>query len=260
MNARPGLFTAAALAALAAGGCHYLQGHLMEQVKATGPVTDKQAKVDGFDKMSVEGPFEVLFTVGPTKEIKVEAQKEVLELTNVMVEGGTLRIFLSKPVSTDKPIKVYVASPNLTDLKISGACTFKADGTLAGPLKAEVSGASTLQATANMTDLEASGASTATVKGTKGQSLKLRGSGASTVVVVADVDNVEIEASGASTVKPGVSAKSAKVNAHGASNVKLAVGDQLDAHASGASTITYSGAATHVNSQAEGASSVNHGQ
>lgn len=253
------LLATSAFAALAAAGCSVLGHSLLEETRATGPVVSKEAAAGEFDKVLIQGPFQVDFTVGPATTPKLDAQREVVDATEIRNERGMLTVRLTKNVRTDKPIKLTISSPNLTSLEIGGACSFKVTGSVAGPLAAHVGGASNLEVSGGLTTLEVSGASRALAKGVKGASLSIEGSGASNITVVADVDRVSIKASGATQVKPGVSAKQATVEASGASSVRLAVAESLVADANGASNIRYSGPAEHVKAEAKGASSVQRG-
>lgn len=247
------------LAALAATGCSMLSNGLLEEVHATGPEVSKEATAAEFDKVLIQGPYEVAYTVGPVKAVKLDAQKEVVDATEIKIENGRLSVRMTKNVRTDKPIKLTIATPNLTALEIGGACSFKTSGTVKGPFVATVSGASSLEIAGGLSALEVSGASKVLAKGVKGQKLAIEGSGASNITVVAEVDDVAIEASGATQIKPGISAKRAAVEASGASSVRISVADQLVAEASGASDIRYNGKVTQVKSEANGASSVQRG-
>lgn len=172
------------------------------------------------------------------------------------VEGDTLVIRFAKPVHSDKPIMVTLGGPNLRGIVIDGACQFRTDGRITGPVQVEAAGASKLEAAGNLEKLQADGASTVNFTDIAVAKLRVLGDGASTALLTGEVGDLTVDVSGASTVKPGLRAKSASIRADGASSAQVSVAESLTAQANGASSIRYSGKATQVVATATGGSTV----
>lgn len=229
---------------------------LANETKAVGPVVSHEEAASRFDKIEVHGPFQVQFTVGASTPVKIEAQKEIVDATEVKVEGDTLVIRFAKPVHSDKPIMVTLGGPNLRGIVIDGACQFRTDGRITGPVQVEAAGASKLEAAGNLEKLQADGASTVNFTDIAVAKLRVLGDGASTALLTGEVGDLTVDVSGASTVKPGLRAKSASIRADGASSAQVSVAESLTAQANGASSIRYSGKATQVVATATGGSTV----
>jgi len=82
------LLTVAAVALLA-GACHV--GSKAEE-RDPGPETSRSYQVGAFDKIAVSGPYEVNVVSGGQGAISAKGGSALLDETEVVVEGGTLKI------------------------------------------------------------------------------------------------------------------------------------------------------------------------
>ena len=82
-------FTSVAAAALLAGACHV--GADAEDRDPGAQVT-RNYQVGAFDKIAVAGPYEVNVVTGGQPGVSAKGGEHLLEETEVIVEGGTLKI------------------------------------------------------------------------------------------------------------------------------------------------------------------------
>jgi hypothetical protein len=169
----------------------------------SGTVATRQIDVGSFSSLQVSHAFTVNVTVGSPEEVTVRVDDNLIDILDVGVSDGTLRIGLeSGTEATDATLEADVSVPSLDALELSGASRATVSGS-ATSLDAAVSGASNLAArglTIDELTIDVSGASSAevTVTGT----LSATASGASTLRYAGSPSVDESDASGASTIEP----------------------------------------------------------
>lgn len=143
-------------------------------------------KVKDFEKIEVDGIFEVDVTYGSKESVEVEAPKNLLSSINLNVKSGTLVIEMddNKSYKTQGGIKIHITTAKLYGFEISGASSVKLNNTL------------------------------------KDDQFSLSSSGAANFGGKVDVENAEIELDGASSVNLSGSAASANLTLSGASQLE----------------------------------------
>ncbi|RAK68189.1 head GIN domain-containing protein [Hymenobacter edaphi] len=186
--------------------------------------------VGSFEQVRASGAINVVLRQGPA-EVKVEATPEVLAQVRTEVEGNTLKIYREKSGSfhfgkTEK-VTVYVTSPRLSGIEVSGASDVKG----ASPISAE------------QFSIKVSGASDVTLQLTARQ-LTAHASGASDIRLTGRVERQQVHVSGASDYRAyELQSQQAQVEASGASDAFVYVDGELNSHSSGASDVHYKGKA-----------------
>lgn len=184
--------------------------------------------VGSFEQVRASGAINVVLRQGPA-EVRVEATPEVLAKVRTEVEGTTLKIYREKSGTfsfgkTEK-VTVYVTSPRLSGVEVSGASDVKG----ASPIAAE------------QFSIKASGASDVTLQLTA-QQLSAHASGASDIRLTGRVERQQVHVSGASDYRAyELKSQTAQVEASGASDAFVYVDGELNAHTSGASDVHYKG-------------------
>jgi hypothetical protein len=201
---------------------------------------------EGFDGVSVIGPYRVVIRAGSTYQVKAAGNTTHLDDLRVEREGGKLvirsrnRNFMSgsKWRGADK-VLVTIETPKLDRLELVGASQADVHGFGTGDLQVEQAGASQLrlQGDFNNLDIDLAGACRASLQG-KAEALSVDGAG-----------GCELDA-------PEFTARRADIDMVGGSKARLRVTESLKADAIGASVIEYSGNPTDVTKDATGASSV----
>jgi hypothetical protein len=201
--------------------------------------------VSSFHAVHISNAFDVYITQGSDERVAVSAANKA-DLGNIetKVENGVLKIRYNegkKWWGGNKKLKAYIAVKNIDDLRASGACDIKIEGSLhAASLRLNLSGATDLSG-----ELDVEG------------DLNANLSGASDMDITGSANNVTIDANGASDVKAyNFTTNTCTVDASGASGIRITVDKELSATLSGASSVSYKGGALIRNIKTSGASSI----
>lgn len=193
---------------------------MAQDVKGNKNVVKEERSITTFSKLNVGGAFNVYLNQSDETSLVVEADENLMENIKTEVNGDELRIS-SKNIKNAKALNIYLSSPKIERLKISGAATLEGENTLTA------------------------------------DDLEIIASGASEVELMLDVDELETRASGASSLTLSGSARYHEINASGASEVEAydLVTNITDAKASGAAQLRIN-ATKEVTSSKSGAGSI----
>lgn len=90
----------------------------------SGSVQNETVMVDGFTSIDVQDVAHVFISEGATQEISVDAEQEILDRMEIVVENGELRIKLDGCFDGNFTFDVFVTIPTGTTLEkveVSGA-------------------------------------------------------------------------------------------------------------------------------------------
>ena len=210
----------------------------------------EEASRKGFSRITVSGACDVHYTQGSKCSVTLRGDTAGIACMRIECDGRTLK--LSQKASYGKSsgnrndVDVYVTSPVLTavdisgaadmdmkgrikvddfDVDISGAANLDIDDMTGSNLDVDVSGAGDLdmgRITFTYAGISLSGASNCSTSSLKGGDLKLSASGASDADLDGvDVNNAYCRASGASDIDINGSVKHLEKSASGASSVNV---------------------------------------
>lgn len=207
----------------------------------SGDLASRDVPVESFTAIDAQSAFDVRLRIGPSYEVVVRADDNLIDRVRSNVSGGTLQLGLEGSVMrVTLEADVTVPDQALQSLQAGGAATIASSDRLQG----------------ESLTLEADGASTVRLE-LAVQRLEAKANGASTIDVRGSADSLIASASGASTLRMfDLSAVDAEVDADGASTAEVTASGQLDARASGASTIRYGGEPAQVSRDSSGASRI----
>lgn len=228
----------ASVIALVLSSCRLLGG---ERISGNGRIVTQQRNVSRFDGVDIGGAMEVRLRQDATPSVRVEADENLQEYIDIHVEGGTLVVVPERGFNLrpSNKIIVYVSSPDLKDVEVSGASRLIGETPISGNrLQVHVSGASEVNMDVKLSELETDI------------------SGASAVQFRGSASTVSTQASGASKVRcRDLATDETTVELSGASTAEVAANKQLNIEASGASNVRYWGNAS-INQKSSGASNV----
>ncbi len=217
-----------------------------ESITASKNIVTKSFAVGDFERISAGSIFKVVYTPATGKpKVEVRTADNVMPLVEVGVKGGTLQLRLchNGSIRSIKSVDVYVSSPSLSGITLSGAAKAEVSGGLeAKSFGVRLSGASRLEAgkvQAGSFEARLSGASKMAVESVKAASATVRASGSSNAVMGVEAANSELRLSGASRAVVEGKAAKAVYTASGAASVDAAgcVATDVVATASGASKV-----------------------
>lgn len=197
--------------------------------------------VDEFDKIQVEGIFEVDVTYGSEEKVEIEAPEHIKNRIKMKVKSKTLYFELDKnrSLTAAGKIKVHLYTEKLNDFNVSGASSIRLNNTLNDDtFTLECSGAASFKG-----DIDVSKAG-------------IEMDGAASVKLSGTADEANLELSGASHLKGfDFEVKGLKVDLSGASSTKVGCLNSLNGDVSGASSLNYEGNPTTNNVSVSGAAS-----
>jgi hypothetical protein len=229
-------------------------------IAGTGPIVNQAYEFSDFKNVEISNAFGFDISRADEYSLTISAHENLFQHLDIKKSGDTLIIRMKTGSYTNSETKAIITLPNLSTLKISGACR----GTLHG-FKANddfdlvISGASQLEinSDAGLTHVDISGASK--INGILNTSeTKVKVSGASQCDLSGSAQKGDLEISGASHFNSvDFRMQDCIVNTSGASTAKISASGTLKIVASGASTVKYSGSPTIKGLDVSGASHVN---
>ncbi len=129
------LLLSIALLAIAIQSCRKVSGR--------GPVVTENRDISGFREIKSDISGEVYLTSGPVYKVSIEAQQNIIDVIETVLNDNrlTIRVKNNTSVRAEDKIIVRITSPNIKGIILSGSGNISADGTIATPdLYMKVSG------------------------------------------------------------------------------------------------------------------------
>jgi putative autotransporter adhesin-like protein len=203
-------------------------------------------QVSGFSAIASSGPFNVYIKLDGTESVKVDADSNIINDIETVVEGNTLKIKFKdsdhqRYEHNVHKAEVYVSAKSLNALVNSGSGSTNVDGVIsADNFKVVLSGSGSIKTSVKSGDLNA------TISGSG--SIKLNGSTGDARIVISGSGQVEAK---------DLKTESANVVITGSGNVYVIAEKSVSAHITGSGNVEYSGNASVVNSRYTGSGRVN---
>ena len=196
------------------------------RIKGEGDVEKQTLDVEAFDGFTLAVSANLYVRQGDKHEIVVKAQPNIIDNIMLKMDGDHLKITYDRPVWRSKGITIYMTTPSLDKIGVSGSGNVSGDGkfTNLGELKVMVSGSG------NVTfDCEA-------------QSVYAKISGSGNVNLGGSGSSLTGQISGSGNLKAGdMEVADASVKVSGSGNVYVHATESLEASVSGSGDIKYKG-------------------
>ncbi len=191
------------------------------QTEGSGNIQKESRPVPHFDKIEVGSAFTVFLSKGDPSVI-IETDDNLNQNIETLVEDGTL-VINSSGIKNPTSLKVYVTSPNITNIELSGAARLESKNLLEYPVL----------------NIEAAGASRANIE-VNTQQLTTEVTGASRVTLRGNAVNHISEVTGASSVNAMMlKTITTTADVKGAGRMSIFAKNQINADVKDAGTITY---------------------
>lgn len=94
-----------------------------------GPVVSETRVVEAFNKIEAEFPGDIVLVQGPVREVKAEAQEDIIGDLYTTVSNGTLKIKIRNGLrlSNGSSLKVFVTIPEIAELSLKGSGNINAE-------------------------------------------------------------------------------------------------------------------------------------
>ncbi|MDQ6813057.1 MAG: DUF2807 domain-containing protein [Bacteroidota bacterium] len=216
-----------------------------ERIKGNGNIKSENRTVGKAEKIKVAGDMDVYIDQGPTS-VKVEGDENILRYIETLSndEWFEIRTKDNVNISTEKPVKVYVTTPNITDLKITGSGNITCNQKFS---------------TDNNTSFNITGSGDI-ITAINAPKVEAHISGSGNLHISGETKNVEIHISGSGNYDgPDLKAENADVSIAGSGDAELFADNKLKASVAGSGNVKYKGNAT-VDSHIAGSGSVTKAQ
>lgn len=225
--------------ALVLPSCH-ISGQ--ERVRGSGNVAKEERNVGTFKSVDLRGSIDVYLTQGPAKSAVIEADDNIVPLIELVKEGDELVVRLKKntSISTHKDMKVYLTTPEIENVRVSGSGDIKFQNKLSNNngMKVSVSGSGDLEGALNAPSIKAN----------------IAGSG--NIELSGETKELEINIAGSGNFKAKeLLSENATVGITGSGNADVHASMKLNANIMGSGDVHYKGS-PQVSSKVVGSGSV----
>jgi len=91
-------------------------------VRGTGPTESEVRTLRDFSRVELKIDAQVILTQGAQREVRIEAQRNILDILETEISGDQLEIEYGRyDVRSHDPVKVYITVPSLTEVEVSGS-------------------------------------------------------------------------------------------------------------------------------------------
>lgn len=208
-------------------------------IQGKGNIVKNERKTPAFNAIDISGAVNVILFQDSLTSVYVEADENLQQYIIAKVENNKLIIETKKSLCATKEINVYISSPSIENIDLSGAVDVKSMNKLTpSTLELNLSGACELKL-----DLLV-------------QNLDIDCSGAVKLMLTGTAVNTKLDGSGASEVEAyDLLTENFSISSSGAGEAKVNVSKKLDVDISGAGTVLYKGSPV-VNQEISGAGSI----
>ena len=193
--------------------------------KGNEKISKQERKISAFSQIEVSGAYTIILKQDSVTSVSVEADENLQSMITTKIEGKKLVIENKKSICGSIDIIVYVSTPEINTIDISGAVELNATDIIKSEkLGIYVSGAAEIDMNIICTtlDLNCSGSGKLTIKGS--------------------TDDVDADLSGASDINAyELATKNFNISSSGAGKACISVSEILDVEISGAATVYYKG-------------------
>jgi hypothetical protein len=200
--------------------------------------------VSGFSAIASSGPFNVYIKLDGNESVKVDADADVINDIETIVEGRTLEIrFKDDRENRHRNIRkadIYVEAKSLDELMSAGSGGMKAEGAInTEHFKTVLSGSGNISATVKANSVHATISGSGNIKlsgNTNDANFVITGSG--------EISGRDLKSNAVSAVITG------------SGNIYVEAEKSINAHITGSGSVLYSGNASSINSATTGSGTV----
>ncbi len=215
----------------------------LNSINGNGHVLTEERRLVNFDQINNEGQFNVYITYDTIYQAIVEAETNLIPYIRTIVNGNTLRIDSRENLRPGMPINIYIKTPDVKYIELSGSGTIVCDSVYGDNVGATISGSGSIEARlyGALADLDISGSGNMILDVESQMTYcKISGSGDMYVAGYSPEGNFNISGSGNINSFEFYQDKlDAKIS--GSGNMYVNVADFLTAKISGSGSVFYIG-------------------
>lgn len=219
-------------------GCHKPLG-----IDGNNQVTTETRQMVSFDRIVNEGSFNVYITQDSIYQVIVEAESNLIPYIRTRVNGNTLEIDTKEDLNNHSTMNIYVKTPVVNGIYLSGSGIMSIDSLEAGNVQIEISGSGNISCTtvANSVNAKISGSGTINlIATTSNTETKISGSG--NIDLTGETNTAKHSISGSGNINAyNFITKECESNISGSGNMYVNVSEILDVYISGSGSVFYMG-------------------
>jgi len=220
-------------------GCYKAWHH----VEGNNDVQTETREFPSFEKVYNEGNFEVYIIQDGFSEVEIEAESNLIPLIRTHLEGSALVIDTKDDLQNNYPMKIYVHTDDIDEIRLSGSGIVEAENIVTGDIEIDLSGSGDMTFSGTCNDVECD----------------LSGSGSIELDLICDLLDADISGSGEieadGTANDGgfnisgsgdirayeLTLKECHAKISGSGSMYVTVEDQLFVNISGSGSVYYMG-------------------
>jgi hypothetical protein len=229
------------------------------RVEGNSVVTTETRQVGSFHQVFNEGEFDVYIIQDSLDEVMIEAESNLIPLIRTNIEGSALVIDTRDNLQPNFPMKVYVHTTELDEIKLSGSGLMEAEDIVTGDMDISISGSGNISfsGTAHNVKTSISGSGSMDLDLTCNE-LKADISGSGEMNVVGTGYNGDFHISGSGSIHAySFTLQECSATISGSGSIYVTAEDHLDVNISGSGNVYYLGEPV-INTKITGSGSVIH--
>ena len=223
-------------------GC-YTHWH---KVEGNYNVVTETRQLPSFNRVENEGEFDVYIIQDGLSEVSIEAESNLIPLIRTRVQGSSLVIDTRDNLGNNYPMKLYVHTSDIKEVKLSGSGLVHAEDIVTGDVKCSLSGSGDIfvSGSADIVDCSISGSGSMDLGLTCDEiNADISGSGEMELWGTANYGDFNISGSG-SVRAYDLLLKECFAKISGSGSIRVTVEDYLNVNISGSGDVYYMGEPT----------------
>jgi len=213
------------------------------RVEGNYDVITETREVGSFHQVFNDGEFDVYIIQDGLDEVMIEAESNLIPLIRTRIEGSALIIDTKDNLQNNYPMKVYVHTTEIDEVKLSGSGLMHAEDIVTGDLEISLSGSGDIFFSGTAQDVKCSISGSGTMElGLTCDELKAGISGSGEMEIYGSGYNGDFDISGSGSIRAyDFILQECYATISGSGSMYLTVEDYLNVNISGSGNVHYMG-------------------
>jgi hypothetical protein len=227
------------MALLMLTGCYKSWHH----VEGNFDVQTETRNFSSFEKVFNEGEFDVYIIQDGSGEVEIEAESNLIPLIRTRMEGSALVIDTKDDLDNNYPMKVFVHTEEINEIRLSGSGLVEAENLETNDLEIDLSGSGDMLISSNSNDIDCRISGSGDIDlGLVCNFLELDINGSGDLEVYGTAQEGDFNISGSGTIRAyDLTLQECTAKISGSGSMYVTVEDYLNVNISGSGNIYYMG-------------------
>jgi hypothetical protein len=213
------------------------------KVEGNYDLQQETRQLSSFTQVNNQGEFDVYIIQDSLSEVTIEAESNLIPLIRTNIHGTSLEIDTKDNLQNNYPMKIYVHTPEITDVKLSGSGLIHMEDIEAGDVDVSLSGSGNIfvSGTFDILDCSISGSGSADI-GVEANQVQANISGSGEMEIWGTADKGDFDISGSGSISAyELALQECYATISGSGNMQVTVEDYLNVKISGSGDVYYMG-------------------